>query len=246
MAVIWQKKIKNICYEIRMAGNTRRLYTDGVFHSQYNPDHAVTGGIWDILMLPALLYPKNSIKRVLVLGVGGGAVIHLLRRYIKPDEIIGIELNAVHIMLAKRYFGITKKSAQLIQADAIKWVANYSGPRFDLVIDDLFGEKEGEPVRAVKANIVWLEKLNCLLSDEGLLVMNFISSNDLKNSAAISYKKISSLFVSSFKFTLNHYVNAVGAFLKKNASSKMLRKNINEINALKKCKKLNFQIRKLK
>ena len=93
MAILWQKTIKDTRYEIRSAGQTRRLYTDGVFHSQFNPVHAVTGGVWDVLMLPAFFKPADSIKRVLVLGVGGGAVIHQLQRYIKPDEIIGVGIK---------------------------------------------------------------------------------------------------------------------------------------------------------
>ena len=180
------------------------------------------------------------------MGVGGGAVIQLLQHYIKPTEIIGVELNPVHIMLAKRYFGITNKLAQLVQADAVKWLENYSGPPFDMIIEDLFGEQDGEPVRAVKANKLWIEKLNSHLSPEGVLIMNFISSADLKNCAAVSYKKISGLFISSFQFTLTHYVNAVGAFLKKPATSQMLRKNINDIDDLKKSKKLDFHVRKIK
>lgn len=246
MAILWQKLINNTRYEVRTAGQTLRLYTDGVFHSQYNPEHAVTGGVWDVLMLPAFFYPPESIQRVLVLGVGGGAVIHLLQRYIKPAEIIGIELNPVHIMLAKRYFGITNKLAHLVQADAVKWLDNYTGPPFDLIIEDLFGEKDGEPMRAVKANKVWFEKLNSHLTPEGVLVMNFISSKDLKNCAAVSYKKIAGLFKSSFQFTLTHYVNAVGAFLKKPATSQMLRQHVKEIDELNKCKKLDFHIRKMK
>lgn len=105
MAILWQKTIKDTRYEVRTAGQTRRLYTDGVFHSQFNPEHEVTGGVWDVLMLPAFFYPPETIKRVLVLGVGGGAVIHQLQRYIKPEEIIGVELNPVHIMLAKNILG---------------------------------------------------------------------------------------------------------------------------------------------
>ena len=246
MAILWQKMIKNTRYEVRTAGQTRRLYTDGVFHSQYNSEHEVTGGVWDVLMLPAFFYPAESIQRVLVLGVGGGAVIHLLHRYIKPAEIIGVELNPVHIMLAKRYFGITNKLAKLVQADAIKWLEEYSGPPFDLIIEDLFGEEDGEPVHVAKANKAWFEKLNSHLSPEGVLVMNFISTKDLKNSAGISYKKTAGLFKSSFQFTLTHYINAVGAFLKKPATSQMLRQRIKEIDELKKSKKLDFHIRKLK
>ena len=246
MAVLWQKTIKDTLYEIRCAGQTRRLYTDGVFHSQFNPEHAVTGGVWDVLMLPAFFYPPETIKRVLVLGVGGGAVIHQLQRYIKPDEIIGVELNPVHIMLAKKYFGISSKLASLVQADAVKWLEDYSGPPFDMIIEDLFGENNGEPERAVKANKAWFEKLNSHLVPEGVLVMNFISRNDLKNCAAISYKKISALFKSQFEFTLTHYVNAIGAFVKAPATSQMLRKNINQISVFKNSKKLDFHVRKIK
>lgn len=76
--------------------------------------------------------------------------------------------------------------------------------------------------------------------------MNFISRNDLKNCAAISYKKISNFFNASFQFTLSHYDNAIGAFLKESSTSQTLRKNINDIDELKKNKQLSFQVRKLK
>lgn len=246
MAIIWQKSIKNTNYEVRAAGQTRRLYTDGVFHSQYNPEHEVTGGVWDALMLPAFFYPESAIKRVLVLGVGGGAAIHLLHRYIKPEEVIGVELNPVHIMVAKRHFGVSAKIATLVQADAIKWLEEYNGPAFDMIIEDLFGEKDGEPIRVAKANKAWIETLNKHLTAEGLLVMNFISQRDLKNSAAVSYKKVAALFKSSFQFTLTHYENAVAAFLKVPATSQMLRQKINKVEKLQKSKKLDFQVKKLK
>lgn len=246
MAIIWQKIINNTDYEVRSAGETRRLYTDGVFHSQFNPNRAITGGVWDLLMLPAFFYLPQSIQRVLVLGVGGGAVIQQLQRYIKPVEIIGVELNPVHITIAKRHFGITKKMANLIEADAIKWLENYSGPGFDLIIEDLFGEEDGEPVRAIKANKVWLDTLHRHLNPEGILVMNFTSCSDLKNSAAVSYKKISAYFKSAFQFTIPNYDNAIGAFLKKSATSKMLHNNVNSIIGLNTNKKIDFHVRKLK
>lgn len=246
MAVLWQKEIDNTRYELRSAGQTRRLYTDGVFHSQFNPKRATTGGVWDLLMLPAFFYPVESIKHVLVLGVGGGAVIHQLQRYVQPDKIIGVELNPVHIMVAKRYFGISSKDAHLVEADAVEWLKNYSGPAFDLIIDDLFGEEDGEPIRAIKANKLWVEKLNEHLSPNGILVMNFVSRNDLKNCAAVSYKKISNYFKSSFQFTLPNYDNAIGAFTKISANSHNLRKNMNEIDELRKSKNLQFKIHKIK
>lgn len=246
MAILWQKTIDSTQYEVRSAGQTRRLYTDGVFHSQFNPDRAIAGGVWDLLMLPAFFVEQENIQRVLVLGVGGGAVIHQLQRYFKPTDIIGVELNPTHIMVAKRYFGINHKLAMLVEADAVQWLEDYSGPPFDMIIEDLFGEQDGEPLRAVKANKDWIGKLNSHLSERGLLVMNFTSRDDLKNCAAVSYKKVAKLFASSFQLTIADYDNAIGAFLKTPSSSQRLRKNINNVDILKKSKNLEFNVRKIK
>ena len=149
-------------------------------------------------------------------------------------------------MLAKKFFGVSTKMAKLVQADAINWLENYNGPAFDMIIDDLFGEKDGEPVRAVKANPAWLQTLTRHLGEEGVLVMNFISEKDLANSAAISYKKTAAQFKSAFQFTLTHYVNAVGAFLKMPATTQVLRKRMNAIQQLKDNKKLDFHVKKIK
>ena len=72
MALLWSEQDGDSRYEVRSAGNTRRLYTNGVFHSQYNPNNPVTGSVWDLLLLPAFFLPPGRPRRVLVLGVGGG------------------------------------------------------------------------------------------------------------------------------------------------------------------------------
>ena len=65
MAVIWQKHVEGKCYEVRAAGHTRRLYTDGVFHSQYNPRHSLTGNVWDLLSLPSFFLQQRQLQRAL-------------------------------------------------------------------------------------------------------------------------------------------------------------------------------------
>ena len=127
MAVIWQKKFKGDKYEVRTAGNSVRLYSNGVFHSHYNPNHALTNSIWDLLMLPALFQPEGSVKRILLMGVGGGSVIKLFHKYLSPEHITGVEINPIHVSVAKRYFKLTKHEANLICDDAISWICNYQG-----------------------------------------------------------------------------------------------------------------------
>jgi spermidine synthase len=232
LAIIWQKTLKGTRYEVRRAGNTTRLYTDGVFHSQFNPDNPITRSVWDLLMLPAFFYETNTIKRILVLGVGGGSVIQLLHKYVKPDEIIGIELNPVHISVAKRFFGVNKRIAKLYAADAISWIEKYKGPPFDMIIDDLFGEVDGEGVRPIALNARWLGLLNKHVTRNGIIVANTVDSKTLKESAYFTNKQTSQHFKTAYQLTTPLLENTVAAFLKKESTGKQLRKNISRVSGL--------------
>lgn len=246
MAILWAKNVNDTRYEVRTAGNTVRLYTNGVFHSQFNPGHPVTGSVWDLLLLPAFFYPPGAIRRVLVLGVGGGAVIRQLEHFVRPREIIGVELNPVHIMIARDFFGVTHKSVSLHRADAVDWIRRYRGAPFDMIIDDLYGEEEGEPVRGVVADKKWVQRLLKLLTSDGVLVSNFVSSTELRSSAYLSEDNIRRRFVSAFSFTTPLYENVVGAFLCRRSSSQQLRehlKQIPELDPTKKSSRLRYNVR---
>ena len=248
MAILWKKHLDGTCYEVRSAGSTRRLYTDGVFHSQYNPKKKLSGGIWDLLMLPIFFSEPHKIKRVLVLGVGGGTVIQQLKRYSGVEKIIGVELNPVHLQVARKYFGVTKSLAELHQADAVKWLKKYKGPKFDLIIEDLFGEQDGEPLRAVPASASWMQTLNKNLSHNGILVMNFIGTSEMRRAVFYVNELGNKKFQSAFQFTLPMYENVIAAFLKFDGDTVTLRKNIAQtagLNNNQAKQQLEFRVRKI-
>ena len=58
----------------------------------------------------------------------------------------------MRIIIAQRFFGITQKNAEVYQADAKLWLERYQRPHFDMITDDLFGEQEGRPIRAIDTN----------------------------------------------------------------------------------------------
>jgi len=228
MAVIWQKRVNGKLYEVRGAGRTRRLYTDGVFHSQYNPAHSLTGNVWDLISLPSFFMPTSQIRRVLVLGVGGGAVLRQLRSWYPDCTITGVELDKAHIYVARRFFKLKDPAIELIEADAIEWVKRYRGMPYDLIIDDLFGESEGEPFRAIEANRHWITHLGRLLSSDGMIVMNFISGRDFRNSCFFHDKVVKKKFRQIFRFVTPLYDNNIGAFLSTKSSVNILRKRIKQ------------------
>ncbi len=248
MALVWRREVAGVNYEVRSAGQTLRLYTNNVFHSQYNPRQLLTGHVWDLLMLPAFFYPTGHIKRVLVMGVGGGAVIHQLRHFAQVVSITGVELNPVHISIARRFFGLKGKVIQLIEADAIEWLKNYRGPEFDMIIDDLFAELDGEPVSVVEANPGWFKLMLKHLSADGVIVRNFIDRKSLLNSAPLTSRSIARCFSSVFQLTSHYNENFVGVFLRCESTSRYLRKRLQEtpgLNPDRKSCRLRYRLRKL-
>ena len=212
MALLWSETIDDKTYEVRSAGSTRRLYTNGAFHSQYNPNQPVTGNVWDLLFLPAMFAPQGSIRRVLVLGVGGGAVINQLNHFIQPDSITGVELDPVHITVAREHFGLNQANIELVCEDARHWVDSYQGEPFDLIIDDLFVDGDGEPFRPIDADVEWFEQLLSMLNPEGTLVFNFGDPYELKECGFFQDRKLAQQFRSLFQLTTPLYENAIGAF----------------------------------
>ncbi len=249
MAVVWQKRSDGRLYEVRSAGRSLRLYTDGVCHSQYNATNPLTGHIWDLLMLPAFFREQGAVNRVLVLGVGGGASIHLLRRFVQPETIVGVELNPVHMYVARRFFGLKHASIQLVHADAIQWINDYKGEKFDLIVDDLFAEENGEPVAAVESNASWFNRLLKHLDRDGLIVKNFLDMQSARSSAGLTNPGVNRKFSSIFQFTTPYNENVAVAYLKQASTSRELRKHLAVtpgINPALKSTRLRYSARRLK
>ena len=226
MAVIWQKKIDGSLYQIRSAGKTRRLYTNGVCHSEFNPSKLVTGSIWDLLILPAFFYQPESVRRILMLGVGGGASILQLHHLLDVQHICGVELDPVHLQLAQRFFNIESIPVELHKAEARAWLQDYKGDAFDLIIDDLFTNKGREPVRALEADKEWFTLLLKHLSESGRLVVNFASAEEFRRSAYFQNSSINKQFSAAFRLGNIQLDNIVGAFLRLDSNTAQLRANV--------------------
>lgn len=250
MALLWEKVRSNGHYQVRSAGKTVRLYKDGVFHSHYNPDRVVTRGVWDLLVLPALLHPPGSIQNVLMLGVGGGAAIHLLQHFVRPGHITAIELDAIHLKIARRFFKVNYSNTELLQADAIQWVKKQTTkkrpPQFDLIIDDLYGEADGEPQRAVEANAEWLTQTCQLLAKDGLLVTNFVSRREMRESYVSKPNRRTYGFKNSYRFENPNYENVIVASSRQRNTRREFNRRLLEQKRLRtETYRNSFQIRKI-
>lgn len=243
VAIIWQYNDGLTLYEVRSAGSSLRLYTNGAFHTQYSPIHLLTGGVWDLLSIPALFTERQQSPSVIMLGVGGGSAIHQLQHLLSPREILGIELNPVHIKIAKRFFNLNAKNIKLVEADALQWI-NQSQKRFDVLVDDLFIDSFDDPIRPFKCDEQWLRTLNSRLSKNGLLIQNHLCRSDALLSAKLARK----YFQSALSFTTPKYENVIIACYKQKVdarSGRIAATKIIEKFEKKAMKHLKFSVRKI-
>lgn len=246
MALLWQQRSGGNRYEVRSAGRTRRLYTNGVCHSDYHPGRAVTRSVWDCLFLPALLREPEEIQRALVLGVGGGSVMHLLQQHLPAATVVGVELSAVHIYVAETWFGL--HGAEVHEADAADWLQHYDGPAFDIIVDDLFLEEGSEAHRAIDMDAAWLRLLLQHLAPQGILSVNFPDTRALKQSAWFTHKTLRRRLPAAFVLHTPMLNNAVGAFCRFAADRRRLNRHLAAIPALARAQKtgqLRYSMRRL-
>ncbi|MBT8148841.1 MAG: methyltransferase domain-containing protein, partial [Gammaproteobacteria bacterium] len=173
--IVWQQSRGGCDYQIRTAGNSVRLYRNGVFHSQYNGSRLLNGGVWDMLWLPLCFLPTQQVRRVLMLGVGSGAALKKIHDFYPQAKLTGVDIDGQHLRIAKRFTRLCSANIKLIEADAQAWLRTAQGFKFDIIIDDLFIEQGGEPSRAFAFDAKWLGLLRRRLAKNGLLVANCVA-----------------------------------------------------------------------
>ena len=224
--LVHQQDHLGVRYEVRTAGASRRLYTNGAFHSQYNPRHLFTGAVWDLLSLPSLFMMKAP-RRVLVLGVGGGTVIHQLNQLHPLKNVVGIELDPVHIDIARNHFDLNYPHTSLILADGKSWLSE-STECFDYIVDDIFLHTAADPMRPHAPDREWFDQLLAHLAPGGAIVQNHISRRDARRA---SNTVRSSLRVLPFETQM--YENCVIAcFDDQSSASRIRRRGLQRIDAM--------------
>lgn len=114
----------------------RVLLVDGVVQSVAVGDGPVEG-YW------AALLPDVRPRRALLLGLGGGTVVHLLRRRFGPVAVVAVEADAEVLALARAEFGLQWPELTVRLEDAFGFVAACR-ERFDYVCVDLYRGEQPE------------------------------------------------------------------------------------------------------
>lgn len=141
-----------------------------------------TQKLWRIGLQPIL---HRQYKNILIFGVGGGGLFHILNRRFRNAKLIGVDIDDSIINIAKNYFGLDGiPSLTLIRQDARSF---RSYTLYDLVIVDLY---IGNDVPEFVTKKTFLLRMYRMLAPNGQMVLNYYNEfNKVQNAA-----KIASLF----------------------------------------------------
>lgn len=166
----------------RKVGERVDLDVEGATFATWHPRLVMTGYSWDALAVGGLLRAEGPPRSVLVLGLGGGTVTRQLRTLLPEARLVGVEIDAGIIDLARRFMDLDAQKLEVHIEDAYAFL-DRTRERFDVILDDLFLTGPSDVVRSRTPAGETLRLLRGRLAQGGVLVANLI--NDLGEHRAI-------------------------------------------------------------
>jgi len=115
-------------------------------------------------------------KQVLIIGLGGGAMVHFYEHYDPEVKVDAVEIDAKVVEFADKYFDVrTQKNTKIITEDAFKYLKE-NKTRYDVIYMDAFlkpsegTDATGHPLRLKTTE--FYKGLREQLTPEGIVVIN--------------------------------------------------------------------------
>jgi spermidine synthase len=150
--------------------------------------------LWQEALCTFGIIPSPDIRSILLLGVGGGTLIHLLHA-LYPDALIsGVDVDARMIDIGKKYFGLGKVGGlTLTVADAKEFLlgAVAAKKQWDMVVVDLF---VGAAIPAFVGEERFIRDLKRIMAPKGILLINYLHEREYRALAALLLCKLKKIF----------------------------------------------------
>lgn len=112
----------------------------------------------------------TDVKKVLMLGLGGGALVHIFHRLNPALELTAVEIMPEVVSLAQSHFDMGDYEFNMVINDAEDFVINCQ-EQFDLIVFDAYDSTDDVlPL----TNLPLFEKLKNMLRTNGVLAVNVV------------------------------------------------------------------------
>lgn len=146
--------------------------------------------VYSRMMIASLLFQPEP-ERILIIGLGGGVLSSLLRKWYPKVFIDVVEIDQEVIQVAREFFFVDEDPRyRLINADGRIFVQNQIGKKkYDLVLLDAF--KSGSIPFHLKTREFYKE-INQVLNPDGIVASNLYGKSNLRK--PIDHKTFLSVF----------------------------------------------------
>ncbi|CAK9116570.1 unnamed protein product [Durusdinium trenchii] len=158
--------------------------------------------VWDALALPILALSVSR-PRVLILGLGGGTCARIIQDLSPEAVIVGVELDAEVLRVARENFDLDALEIEVCEMDALQFLRE-DKRKFDLIIDDVFAGY----ARSVKKPR-WLPQPGFRLARRCLQPGGLLVTNALCREAKYLQQGLQRLFPALLRLRVSDYENEI-------------------------------------
>lgn len=148
------------------------------------------------------LKKQVGIQNILLLGVGGGTLVQLFRKYFPKAAITGVEIDSVIIEVGKQHFSLENSDlVHIVINNAFDTSLSFP-QKFDLIFVDLF---HGYEIPEQLSDAHFLKKVQGLLTKNGMVIFNRLYFQKYISEAELFLDKVKKIYHSVD--TVTHFCN---------------------------------------
>lgn len=154
--------------------------------------------LWKRGLKPVKSY-ELRVKSCLLLGVGGGSVIPILRKYFPDALVTAVEIDPVIVEVGRKYFGLGNyRNLEVVTDDAFDFVHSthydntYYRSGFDLALVDIYA---GSEIPKKIKSTAFLKNISRCLIPHGIVVFNHIHDEVIHHNVDRFEKRLRSIFI---------------------------------------------------
>lgn len=162
-------------YEILAQGDTRLLSVDrGLCYSVLRPHLTVTGHCYDVYLAAPSLAQRHTPRRIALIGVAGGTLLHQFRRAWPNAQIEAVEIDPTLITAARTSFDLDATGVPVAALDGRCWLRGRQ-ESYDFIAVDVM--MTGTPPIHLMSREFFAEAA-ALLAPEGVMAVNTLPPLD--------------------------------------------------------------------
>ncbi len=167
---------------------------EGAIHAWHHRERFLSGLAWDLIAAGCLLHPDGPPRRILMLGLGGGTSLRILRHLIAEGSQTAVEMDPGMLDLASRYMDLDALDVRVIRRDAYEWLKSTRKPLYDIVFDDIYLAGKEDVFRPRELDAGTLELMRRRLHPNGLLGVNLVIGRGHRNTQSRTRRALREMF----------------------------------------------------